>query len=74
MYHSKLMDKGKFFSIKDVKLCIVNDENHKSLVSMIEDHNNSMEKQIGIRYSAGTLKNYRTLITILLSFLNKSLA
>jgi hypothetical protein len=64
MYHSN----------KDVKHCIVNDENHKSLVSMIEDHNNSMEKQIGIRYSAGTLKNYRTLITILLSFLNKSLA
>ena len=71
MYHSKLMDKGKFFSIKDVKLCIVNDENHKSLVSMIEDHNNSMEKQIGIRYSAGTLKNYRTLIKHITKFLEQ---
>lgn len=71
MYHSKLMDKGKFFTIKDVKQCIVNTENQKSLVSMIEDHNKSMEKQIGVRYIAWTLKNYRTLIKHVTKFLEQ---
>ena len=61
MYHSN----------KDVKLSIVNDENHKSLVSMIDDHNKSMEKQIGIRYSEVTLKNYRTLIRHITTFLEQ---
>ena len=38
---------------------------------MIEDHNNSMQRQIGIRYSKGTLKNYKTLINHVRAFLIK---
>ena len=55
------MDKGKYFTIKDVKKSITYNGDNKSLISMIEDHNSSMERQIGVRYSSGTLKNYKTL-------------
>jgi len=71
MHHSKLMDKGKYFTIKDVKKSITYNGDNKSLISMIEDHNNSMERQIGVRYSSGTLKNYKTLIKHVTNFLKK---
>ena len=70
-HHSHLLDKGDDFTAKQVKEAFINNGDKKTLIAMIEDHNNSMQRQIGICYSKGTLKNYKTLINHIRAFLIK---
>ena len=41
-----------------------------SILSLLDEHNDNMNKLIGVKYSWGTLKNYYTLRRHLVSFLN----
>jgi len=63
-HHSHLLDQGNVFSVEHIKAAFINKGDVKTLISLIEDHNNSMQRQIGITFSKGTLKNYRTLSNI----------
>ena len=70
--HQKLVQKGDPFSAMDLKNAYLNLKSKtKGVVTIIEDHNIDMESQIPDRYSAGTLKNYRTLKKHLSSFIPK---
>jgi len=70
-HHSHLLDQGNVFSVEHIKAAFINKGDVKTLISLIEDHNNSMQRQIGITFSKGTLKNYKTLFKHLSRFLTK---
>jgi len=70
-YHYSFLEKGKHFTSKDIKKCIINHENPRTLIGTIKSHNSSMKKQIGVKYSKGTLKNYKTLLGHVKRFLAK---
>jgi len=68
-HHYQLIEEGRGFNAEDIKNRMQQLENPKTLISMIEDHNMAMEKQIGVKYSKGTLKNYKTLIKHIKNFI-----
>ena len=68
--HQKLVLKENPFSAIDLKMAYLNIKaKAKGIIDIVEDHNVDMESQIPDRYSAGTLKNYRTLKKHLKSFI-----
>ena len=70
--HQKLVQKGNPFSAIDLKMAYLNIKaKAKGIIDIVEDHNVDMESQIPDNYSAGTLKNYRTLKKHLISFIPK---
>jgi integrase len=70
--HQKLVQKGSPLSAMDLKNAYLNIKaKGKGIITMVETHNIDMENQIPDNYSAGTLKNYRTLKKHLSSFIPK---
>ena len=70
--HQKLVQKGNPFSAMDLKMAYLNIKaKAKGIIDIVEEHNIDMESQIPDRFSAGTLKNYRTLKKHLKSFISK---
>ena len=68
--HSELMDeKGNFRAI-ELKKRVLGKTALPSILSLLDEHNDNMNKLIGVKYSWGTLKNYYTLRRYLVSFLN----
>jgi len=60
--HQKLVQKENPFSAIDLKNAYLNFKaKGKGIIDIVEDHNMDMQSQIPDNYSAGTLKNYRTL-------------
>jgi site-specific recombinase XerD len=41
-----------------------------TLIKVTEEHNNSFEKQVGVQYSYGSYKNYKTTLAFLKEFIN----
>lgn len=71
--HQKLVQKENPFSAMDLKNAYLNiNEKGLTVLEVIETHNIDMKNQIPDRYSAGTLKNYRTLKKHLTHFIKKS--
>jgi integrase len=70
--HQKLVQKGSPLSAMELKNAYLNIKaKGKGIISMVKNHNIDMESQIPDSYSAGTLKNYRTLKKHLSSFIPK---
>ena len=70
--HQKLVQKENPFSAIDLKMAYLNIKaKGKGIIDIVEEHNIDMESQIPDRFSAGTLKNYRTLKKHLKSFIPK---
>ena len=70
--HQKLVQKGSPLSAMELKNAYLNIKaKGKGIISMVKDHNIDMESQIPDFYSAGTLKNYRTLKKHLKLFIDK---
>jgi len=70
--HQKLSQSNKPFSAIDLKNAYLNiNEKGLTVIEVIETHNIDMKNQIPELYSAGTLKNYRTLKKHLSSFIPK---
>ncbi len=70
--HQKLVQKGSPLSAMDLKNAYLNIKaKGKCIITMVETHNMDMESQIPDNYSAGTLKNYRTLKKHLTLFIDK---
>ena len=70
--HQKLVQKENPLSAMDLKNAYLNLKTKgKGIVTIVKDHNMDMESQIPDNYSAGTLKNYKTLKKHLSSFIPK---
>ena len=70
--HQRLSQSNKPFSAIDLKNAYLNiNEKGLTVLEVIETHNIDMKNQIPELYSAGTLKNYRTLKKHLSSFIPK---
>jgi len=70
--HQKLVQKGSSLSAMELKNAYLNIKaKGKGIITMVETHNIDMENQIPDSYSAGTLKNYRTLKKHLTRFIDK---
>ena len=70
--HQKLVQKENPFSAIDLKNAYLNFKaKGNGIVTIVEDHNMDMQSQIPDNYSAGTLKNYRTLKKHLTLFIDK---
>jgi integrase len=66
------VQKGSPLSAMDLKNAYLNIKaKGKGILTMVKNHNMDMESQIPDNYSAGTLKNYRTLKKHLSSFIPK---
>ena len=71
--HQTLSQSNKPFSAIDLKNAYLNiNEKGLTVLEVIETHNIDMKNQIPELYSAGTLKNYRTLKKHLTHFIKKS--
>lgn len=63
---------GESFDATDVKNILTGkQETERYLILIFQEHNDKMEKLIGIEYALATLKNYRTCISHLKHFLWK---
>ena len=70
--HQKLVQKENPFSAIDLKMAYLNIKaKGKGIIDIVEEHNMDMKSQIPDQFSAGTLKNYRTLKKHLKSFIPK---
>jgi integrase len=70
--HQKLVQKGSPLSAMELKNAYLNIKaKGNGIIAMVKDHNIDMENQIPDNYSAGTLKNYRTLKKHLKCFIDK---
>lgn len=56
-----LIEDGEAFTVHDVKeKYLGKDKNHKMLIELFDEHNQQMEKLVGIEFALGTLKRYFT--------------
>lgn len=63
---------GDYFDANDIKnILIGKNECERFLIPIFEDHNNKMEKLLGKEYAPATLKNFKTCLAHLKSFLWK---
>lgn len=59
--HARLVDEGRPFNSSDIKnLYVGKGEKIKMLVQLFEEHNQQMEKLVGIEFALGTWKRYHT--------------
>lgn len=59
--HARLVDEGRPFNASDIKILYVGKgEKIKMLVQLFEEHNQQMEKLVGIEFALGTWKRYHT--------------
>ena len=63
------MDEKGTFSATDLKNRVLGKTAMPSILSLVDLHNDNMNKLIGVKYSWGTLKNYHTLRRHIVSFL-----
>ena len=68
--HSELMDEKGTFRLIDLKNRVLGKTALPSIISLVDQHNDNMNKLIGVKYSMGTLKNYYTLRNHIVSFLS----
>lgn len=70
---NKFVINGETFDAEDIKNSLLgNNKEGRSLLPIFEDHNAKMEKLIGKEYALATLKNFRTCLKHLKSFLWKT--
>ena len=59
--HHELVEDGNFFTVHDVKdKFLGNDKRVKMLLELFDEHNQQMEKLVGIEFALGTYKRYFT--------------
>src|SRR5690606_34412242 len=59
--HAQLVDQEKPFAPSDIKaLYLGKGEKTKMLIQLFEEHNQQMEKLIGVEFALGTFKRYTT--------------
>ena len=59
--HARLVEEGRPFNSSDIKnLYLGKGEKIKMLVPLFEEHNQQMEKLVGIEFALGTWKRYHT--------------
>jgi site-specific recombinase XerD len=59
--HGRLVDEGRPFNSSDIKnLYLGKGEKTKMLVQLFEEHNQQMEKLVGVEFALGTWKRYHT--------------
>ena len=68
--HSELVDEKGSFRAIDLKNRVLGKTALPSILSLVDQHNDNMNKLIGVKYSWGTLKNYNTLRRHIVSFLS----
>jgi integrase len=68
--HSELVDEKGTFRAAELKNRVLGKTALPSILSLVDQHNDNMNKLIGVKYSMGTLKNYYTLRRHIVSFLN----
>ncbi len=68
--HSELMDEKGNFSAAELKNRVLGKTALPSILSLVDQHNDNMNKLIGVKYSMGTLKNYYTLRRHIVLFLS----
>ena len=68
--HSELMDEKGNFSATELKKRVLGKTALPSILSLVDQHNDNMNKLIGVKFSWGTLKNYYTLRNHIVSFLS----
>ncbi len=68
--HSELVDEKGTFRAIDLKNRVLGKTALPSILSLVDQHNDKMNKLIGVKYSWGTLKNHYTLRRHIVSFLS----
>ena len=59
--HAQLIDENKPFTFSDIKnLYVGKGEKLKMLIKLFDEHNQQMEKLVGIEFALGTYKRYHT--------------
>ncbi len=69
--HARLVDEGRPFNSSDIKnLYVGKGEKIKMLVQLFDEHNQQMEKLVGVEFALGTWKRYHTTKNHIVEFLN----